>query len=266
MPCVYDHVTGDNMILMRWKKGDVILTTMLESSTVTEWSSQAPENFKNHVKLDFSRVQGKSYTFTMTIDGLKCTDVGQYSCVVVTMNSANELSASMAIGIIVSPGIPESNEDYFDAKENVTFNIRCSGNVGMPPHTINWKYSQKDTDVWNLVDPALVSQSNTLGQGDHCWYHGESKVTVTMSEALDGARYMCLIGDVVDDTHKNYDQIQLALQGKTTTSSTPLPTSSTLKPQPSVDDGSNAGVRPAPIHLLLLAFALAIVNNLTQYL
>ncbi|XP_052268531.1 uncharacterized protein LOC127869912 [Dreissena polymorpha] len=109
-------------------------------------------------------------------------------------------------------GIPEINEDVFEAKEKVTFSMHCSGNVGMPPQTINWKYSQNGTGVWNLVDPTLVSQSNALGQGCNCWYHGKSKVTVTMSEALDGARYMCLIEDEVDHAHKNYDQISLELQ------------------------------------------------------
>ncbi|KAH3869759.1 hypothetical protein DPMN_032929 [Dreissena polymorpha] len=76
MTCVYDHVTGDTLIFMRWKKGDVIMTTMLMSSMVPEWATQAPENFVghhklNHAKQDFSRVQDKNYTFTMTINGLK---------------------------------------------------------------------------------------------------------------------------------------------------------------------------------------------------
>ncbi|KAH3815558.1 hypothetical protein DPMN_144086 [Dreissena polymorpha] len=44
MPCVYDHVTGETLIFIRWKKGDVILTIMVMSSTFPEWSNLAPDN------------------------------------------------------------------------------------------------------------------------------------------------------------------------------------------------------------------------------
>jgi len=67
-------------------------------------------------------------------------------------------------------------------------------------------------DVYELMDPAASAQTNTRGQGDDCWFQGTSRVTVTMTEALDGATYMCVVGDAVDKRNRNYDTIVLSLQ------------------------------------------------------
>jgi len=54
---------------------------------------------QDHVEVAFEN-RGSSLTFNMTIDGLKCTDIGQYTCEVVTVTATRPYSNSSVVDIL----------------------------------------------------------------------------------------------------------------------------------------------------------------------
>ncbi|XP_052807120.1 uncharacterized protein LOC128236278 isoform X2 [Mya arenaria] len=211
IPCVY---TGSDWLVMRWIRNGVVLAYVVKGLDNPQWMDTAPNSFQDHVELDFKKDDDTGYSLNMTIDGLKCTDTGEYKCEVTTLSATVPFFNTTNIEILVDPIKPQIMDgDYFHAKENVTFELSCSGRVGIPPATIKWFVKTAVDGDFQPLDPALTSQTNTQGEGDMCWYSGNARVTVTMEESLDGALYACAVGDVMDTKDLNFDEVVLVLQG-----------------------------------------------------
>ena len=76
-----------------------------------------------------------------------------------------------------------------------------------------WMFKLAGRDVYQLVTSGLEQTNRTSGD---CTFEGTSTVTVTMTEALDGATYMCYTGTEVDadGTPTQRDRVVIKLHGK----------------------------------------------------
>ena len=79
----------------------------------------------------------------------------------------------------------------------------------------SWSYSFSGQNIY-LRTYDNVAQVNTQGHGNDCSYHGVSTLTVTMSEELDDATFMCSILEAEHsdtDQPTNSDKVKLELKG-----------------------------------------------------
>lgn len=257
---------NDGWLFIRWKKttasgGEIFIATLQNNVFVPTWGKDVPDNFKDHVELQKSG-DADSYSLNMVIDGLMCTDEGNYTCQAFTENG--DLSKTIPVTAMEHPGTPSIPDDTFQAKANDTFMLLCEADVGIPPSTISWSYSLKDQNTYlKILDD--IQQVNTKGTGESCSYHGKSTVKITMETRLDGATFMCYTGGELDPTGSpaNFDSVQLLLYGKSTT---PKPTTTTTvmeTPKPGSDTSRAMSVHASSV-AVVCCLLVALFNIFTS--
>lgn len=85
-----------------------------------------------------------------------------------------------------------------------------------PALIFSWSHSKNGQDIY-LKIYENIAQVNTRGKGDDCNYHATSTLEVTMSEDLDGSKFMCSILEAEQsetNVPSNSDEVMLELKGK----------------------------------------------------
>lgn len=262
--CKYMHGGGSTTwMFIRWTKlindQHVPLAVMQNNIFVPEWiDDKALSNFTDHVQLQ-KEITNNSVSLNLLIDGLKCSDMGTYTCKVYSLNSRNDLEGSSTVDIKVHPGTPFIKEDILEVSENDTFTIICTANVGKPPTEIKWSRSQHGTTVYTSITDNVQQTSNPK---DNCTFLGTSEIRLNMTKELDKVEFVC---STSYDTYSgvpsfNVDLVVLELHRKYTTS---IETSTLTKYIVELNEVIGDGTRTVFISLKMSVLSLVI--SITMY-
>ncbi|KAL4228900.1 hypothetical protein ACF0H5_011940 [Mactra antiquata] len=267
LSCAVKTTDPGDWMFIQWKKetgeGTYMNIASMQNVVLSpDWSPNVPDHFRDHVELQKEDVLD-GYALILFIEGFICSDNGTYICEVFTKSNPSPMKSQSVLFIEVDPGKPSIHQNVLQVKENDTFDIECTANVGLPPLPLSWSYTLKDSShIYQKILDGFTQENSPTRD---CTIRGKSVLTVEMREELDMATFLCATSSELstDGSKKNYDEVVVQIYGKTTTTTSTLAPSTPERQQPDDNTGGSSTI-PSSVPVILFCCLVAMFELFTR--